>query len=380
MNINFGMWRKAAWELVKMDDKREWDALDVVSRWLIATRSAVTAVTIYSCIIGGLLAWRDGYFSWLPWVIVTLGLFIAHGTNNLLNDYTDYSRGVDSDNYFRTQYGVHPLVQNFWTKRVQMQWFLISGVIATLSGVYALFYTNFNPAVIGLFAFGAVVLLAYTWPFKYWGLGELSIFLIWGPILVSGVYLVLAIGAGQSMPANLWTVALAGVPFGLSVASINIGKHIDKMDDDRKKGVGTFPVRVGQTFARYVDILSIVMAYAVILYLVATGFFSTFMLVVLFAAQRAAYAIFALSRPRPHGPPKGFEIFWPTWFSGFCFYHNRSFGGLFILGVLLDTLFRKANFELPLPVNSLGLAMLGLGIVYALVKMQIDRSKKTQPA
>jgi 1,4-dihydroxy-2-naphthoate octaprenyltransferase len=380
MNINFGMWRKAAWELVKMDDKREWDALDVVSRWLIATRSAVTAVTIYSCIIGGLLAWRDGYFSWLPWVIVTLGLFIAHGTNNLLNDYTDYSRGVDSDNYFRTQYGVHPLVQNFWTKRVQMQWFLISGVIATLSGVYALFYTGFSPAIIGLFAFGAVVLLAYTWPFKYWGLGELSIFLIWGPILVSGVYLVLAIGAGQSMPANLWTVALAGVPFGLSVASINIGKHIDKMDDDRKKGVGTFPVRVGQTFARYVDILSIVMAYAVILYLVATGFFSTFMLVVLFAAQRAAYAIFALSRPRPQGPPKGFEIFWPTWFSGFCFYHNRSFGGLFILGVLLDTLFRKANFELPLPVNSLGLAMLGLGIVYALVKMQIDRSKKTQPA
>ena len=43
--------------------------------------------------------------------ILTLGLFIAHGTNNLINDYTDFSRGIDKDNYFRTQYGVHPLAQ-----------------------------------------------------------------------------------------------------------------------------------------------------------------------------------------------------------------------------------------------------------------------------
>ena len=109
MKINFGMWRKASWELIKMDDKREWEALDVVSKWLIATRSAVTMVTVYSCVIAGLLAWRDGYFSLGPWLILTFGLFLAHGANNLLNDYTDFSRGLDKDNYFRTQYGVHPL-------------------------------------------------------------------------------------------------------------------------------------------------------------------------------------------------------------------------------------------------------------------------------
>src|SRR5512138_905204 len=78
MSINFAMWRKAIWQLIKMDDKRQWDALDVVSKWLIATRSAVTLVTVYSCVIAGLLAWRDGHFSWIPWIIVTLGLFIAH--------------------------------------------------------------------------------------------------------------------------------------------------------------------------------------------------------------------------------------------------------------------------------------------------------------
>jgi len=377
MHINFAMWRKASWELIKMDDKKEWEALDVVSKWLIATRSAVTTVTIYSCIIAGFLAWRDGYFAWLPWIILTLGLFIAHGTNNLLNDYTDFSRGVDKDNYFRTQYGVHPLVQNFWTKNVQIQWFIVSGVLATLSGVFALFYTNFSPYIISVFAFGAVVLLFYTWPFKYWGLGELAIFLIWGPIMIASVYVVLALGNGGSL-SNVFMVALAGIPFGLSVASINIGKHIDKMDDDKKKGVGTFPVRVGQTFARYVNILSIVLAYGVIIYLVATGYFSTLMLLVVFALQRAMYAVAVLSKPRPDAAPKGFEAFWPTWFSGFCFYHNRMFGGLFILGILLDTVARKFAASLPLSANWLGAIAIGIGLVYAVVQMQMAKAKKAQ--
>jgi 1,4-dihydroxy-2-naphthoate polyprenyltransferase len=150
MHINFAMWRKASWQLIKMDDKKEWDSLDVVSKWLIATRSAVTLVTVYSCVIAGLLAWRDGNFSWTPFLILTLGLFIAHGTNNILNDYTDYSRGLDKDNYFRTQYGVHPLVQGFFTKPQQIRWFLVSGALATLAGLYALFTTHFNPAVVSI--------------------------------------------------------------------------------------------------------------------------------------------------------------------------------------------------------------------------------------
>jgi 1,4-dihydroxy-2-naphthoate polyprenyltransferase len=375
MHINFAMWRKASWELIKMDNKQEWDALDVISKWLIATRSAVTAVTVYSCIIAGMLAWRDGVFSLLPWIVITIGLFIAHGTNNLLNDYTDYSRGVDKDNYFRTQYGVHPLVQNFWSKSKQIQWFIVSGVLATLSGVFALYYTSFNPIIIGLFVFGAIVLLAYTYPFKYWGLGEFAIFLIWGPIMVTGVYLVLALGGGGDT-TNMWKVALAGVPFGLSVASINIGKHIDKMKDDKAKGVGTFPVRVGQTFARYTDIFSIVAAYGIVIYLVATGYFSTFMLLILFAVQRAMYAVAVLAKPRPDAAPQGFEAFWPTWFSGFCFYHNRMFGGLFVIGILLDTFFRKVSLGLPLSTNWLSAIVIGIGIVYAVVKMQMDKAKK----
>lgn len=336
MSINLTMWRTALWTLVKMQEKEEWDRLDIISKWLIATRSAVTLVTVYSCLIAGLLATRDGHFAWLPWLIVTLGLFIAHGTNNLLNDYTDYSRGVDKDNYFRTQYGVHPLVQGFWTKPQQLRWFVVSGGLAVTSGVYALAYSHFSPFVIGLFALGALVLLTYTWPLKYLALGELFIFLIWGPIMISGVYIVLAGGWTD----NVWNVALAGVPFGLSVASINVGKHIDKLFDDKQRGVGTLPVRLGEKAARVVNMLALVLIYAAIVYLIfVPRYFTPVMLVVFLAGKRLLTALAVLSKPRPGKPPEGYPA-WPAWFSGFAFYHNRLFGGLFILGLIADTLLR----------------------------------------
>jgi len=336
MKINLVMWKTALSTLVKMDKKEEWDQLDFVSKWLIATRSGVTTVTLYSCLIAGLLAWRDNHFAFLPWLIVTLGLFIAHSTNNLLNDYTDFSRGVDKDNYFRTQYGVHPLVQGFWSKRQQLTWFAVSGVLAVLAGVFALIYTNFSPAIIGPFAFGALMLLFYTWPLKYLALGELAIFLIWGPIMVAGVYLVLARGWSE----NAWNVALAGVPYGLSVVSINIGKHIDKSPDDKKKGIGTLPVRIGERAARYLNIAVFVLMYSVVLYLIfGPRFFTPAMLIIFLASKRLLYAIGVLTKPRPAEPPKEWPG-WPTWFSGFAFYHNRLFGNLFVLGMLADTLLR----------------------------------------
>lgn len=342
MKINFSMWKKALSVLVKMDSKEEWDHLDVISKWLIATRSAVTIVTLYSCAIGGLLAIRHGYFSgnWgmsiLAWLIITLGLFIAHGTNNFLNDYTDFTRGVDTDNYFRTQYGVHPLIQNFWTKKEQFRWFAISGTIAALTGLFALFYTNFSLNILLFFIIGALVLLLYTWPLKHIALGELSIFLIWGPIMVAAVFLVLAKGASDFM----WPVALAAVPWGLSVVSINLGKHIDKAPEDKVRKVGTLPVVIGEKAARYINMAVIALIYVLILYLVfVSRYFSPILLIVFFAGKRALYAIGVHAKPRPAEPPKEW-IYWPTWFSGFAFYHNRLFSNLLVLAVLIDTVLR----------------------------------------
>jgi 1,4-dihydroxy-2-naphthoate octaprenyltransferase len=134
--------------------------------------------------------------------------------------------------------------------------------------------------------------------------------------------------------------ALAGVPFGLSVVSINIGKHIDKSVQDKQKGVGTLPVRIGEKAARYVNMAVIVLIYLVILYLIfVPRFFTPVMLVVFLTGKRILLAVGVHTKPRPSEPPKEWPG-WPTWFSGFAFYHNRLFSNLFVLGLLADTLLR----------------------------------------
>ena len=338
MNSTIAMWRKSLSQLIKMEDKKEWDGLDILSKWFIATRSAVGTITLYSGLIGGLLAWQYLYvnnrpFSFLTWLILTLGLFIAHGTNNLINDYTDFSRGIDKDNYFRTQYGVHPLAQGFWDKPTHLVWFGVSGFLATLSGIYAIYITNFSPTVVWLFAVGAFILLFYTYPLKYIGIGELSIFIIWGPLMIGGVFFVLT-GVWS------WAVILASLPIGLNVVTINLGKHTDKAKEDIVKGVRTLPVLVGETAARYITISAIVLSYLITLYLIfVTHFFTPVMLLIFLAYKPAQMAFQRLSKPRPTEPPTGYPI-WPRWFSTVCFIHNRMFSNYFVIALIVDTLLR----------------------------------------
>jgi 1,4-dihydroxy-2-naphthoate polyprenyltransferase len=117
-------------------------------------------------------------------------------------------------------------------------------------------------------------------------------------------------------------------------------KHIDKHDDDKAKGVGTFPVRVGEKFARRVDQIAIVLIYAVTLFLILNGFFTPIMLIVFLAYKEALAVIKVLNHPKPADAPEIARAFWPVWFSGFTFQHNRQFGGYLILGLILDALLK----------------------------------------
>ena len=86
--------------------KEDWQTLDLIGRWLIATRVAVLVMTLLSTIIAGIFAFQHGKFDILRFSLVVIGLLSAHATNNILNDLSDHLRGVDKDNAFRTQYGM----------------------------------------------------------------------------------------------------------------------------------------------------------------------------------------------------------------------------------------------------------------------------------
>jgi hypothetical protein len=166
--MNPSMWAKAL-RIIPRLDKDEWDQLDFVSKWLIATRAAVLIMTFISAAIAGIFAFADGKFNFGLWLLVTVGLVMAHATNNLLNDLTDYRKGVDKDNYFRTQYGAQPIQQGLWTEKQLLTYAAVTGLIALACGIILTLMRG--PAVLALLAAGAFFVLFYTWPLKYIGLG-----------------------------------------------------------------------------------------------------------------------------------------------------------------------------------------------------------------
>ena len=333
--MNFAMWRKAL-NVIPEVSKAEWDDLDVISKWLISTRAAVLVMTFISATLAGLFAWRDNSFSFLPWVALTLGLILAHASNNIFNDYTDFVRGVDKDNYYRNIYGAQPIASGLMTQRQHLTYFAVTALIALSFGIYLIQYTGFNQTAWLLLGLGAFFLLFYTWPLKGLALGEVAVLIVWGPLMIGGGYFVLA----QQWS---WNVVIASLPYVLGVTTVIFGKHIDKLDMDLAKKIHTLPVVIGEKASRYAVLAMMIAPYLFTLYLIAVKFFTPVLLIVLFALPtfKMVYPVFL--KPKPETKPEG-QIGWPLYFVGYAFVNNRKFGSLFMFGLLIDVLLRIVPF------------------------------------
>jgi 1,4-dihydroxy-2-naphthoate octaprenyltransferase len=329
MNIN--MWRKAL-QVIPHVSKEEWQKLDVISKWLISTRAAVLIMTFLSGAFAGIFAFRDGKFDLVKWILLIFGLIFSHATNNLLNDYTDYNRGVDQDNYYRAQYGPQPLVHGLMTKRQHLTYAGVTGAIALVLGLILVAMTHTWWTLL-LLALGAFFVLFYTWPLKYIALGELSVLLVWGPLMIGGGYFVLT-GSWS------WTVVLASLPYALGVTGVIFGKHIDKYEMDKERRIHTLPVVIGERNARITLVGMLILQYVLTLALVITGYFTLVMAVVVMAIPTLRRIWPMFGAPKPAEKPAGYPDVWPNYFVAAAFIHNRSFGIWFMLALIVDSVLK----------------------------------------
>jgi 1,4-dihydroxy-2-naphthoate polyprenyltransferase len=327
------MWIRAL-KVIPRISKEEWDGLDVFSRWLIASRAAVFVMTSTAGIIGGLLAYREGYFSWTIFILAVLGIVLAHATNNLLNDYTDFTRGIDHNNYFRAMYGPHPLEHGYLSKSAFMGYILVTGILALGIGLYIT--SQVGPATLWLVGLGLFFLLFYTWPLKYIGLGEISVILVWGPLMIGGTYYVVSGGHW-----NNW-VALVSLVYALGPTTVLLGKHTDKLLEDKSKGVRTLPVLAGEKFSRWLTIFLVLLQYGLVVYLVISRQLSPAILIVFLTIPRFVKMFKVFSKPRPDKSPEGYdERAWPLYLVHYAFKLTRIFGLLFLLGLIIDVILTR---------------------------------------
>ena len=108
-----------------------------------------------------------------------------------------------------------------------------------------------------------------------------------------------------------WQVILTSLPYALGVCSVIFGKHIDKREADRGKGIHTLPVLLDERVSRYV--------------------------VMAMLALPAFFRVQPMFRQeKPDVKPADFPDVWSNYYVAAAFYHNRVFGMWFLLGLAID--------------------------------------------
>jgi 1,4-dihydroxy-2-naphthoate polyprenyltransferase len=302
--------------------------VDPVSRWLVITRASVLPMTITAAAIAGLLAaFQDEHVRWGLFALAAAGLVLAHVANNLMNDLFDLEVGADTDSYPRALYAPHPVLSGTISRRGLLTAAVVVNAADLAILVVLLVFRGWPMAVFALSGFALSV--AYTAPplrLKKHGLGEPTVLVVWGPLMVGGTYY----AATGHLP---FAVLVASLPYALLCTAVLMGKHIDKIPWDAPDGTRTLPVLLGEAKARALTQAMMISFYVLVVLLVGTGTFPIAALVVLLALQKLATVWGPFSQPKPAEPPEGFPI-WPLWFAALAFVHTRRAGGLLVLGLI----------------------------------------------
>jgi 1,4-dihydroxy-2-naphthoate octaprenyltransferase len=115
---------------------------------------------------------------------------------------------------------------------------------------------------------------------KYRALGEISVFLMWGPLMVAGAYFV----QHQSISAS---AVLVSLPFGVLVALVLLANNIRDVRYDRSKGIFTLPIVLGQRRGLTLYLALVVAAYAAVVGMALFGPLSPWSLIVLLSTPIA---------------------------------------------------------------------------------------------
>ena len=240
----------------------------------LSTRPWSFTMTFSSVTMGTLLAALGGSFNALFYLVTLGGMISFHAATNVLNDYFDVRHGVDKEGAPTTKYRLHPgaagqvplsavLTFSLGLYAITL---LAAAYLSTVAGVAILLIT-------GAGILGSVLYTADPVVLKARGVGEATVFVMWGLLIPLGAYMV-------QTSAFSWVPVVATIPVGILVALVLLANNIRDIAYDGSVSNRTIAVRLGErTAARFYGWL-LASAYAFIGVEVLTGFVSVWSLLV----------------------------------------------------------------------------------------------------
>jgi len=224
-----------------------------LSAWLLAIRPKTLPAAVSPVLVGCAVAWsEDGFDLIAALAAFAVALLLQVGAN-LANDVADFRRGADTEDRLGplrvTQSGLIP------PRHVVVATVTVL-MAAAAPGLYLIWCGGPVLATLGLLAIvAAVTYTAGPKPFGYLGLGELFVFIFFGPVAVVGTAFV--------MTHDVTRLALlSSVAMGCLVTAILVVNNLRDIDTDRVAGKRTLAVRIGKGPTRWEYTALIAVAYA----------------------------------------------------------------------------------------------------------------------
>jgi 1,4-dihydroxy-2-naphthoate octaprenyltransferase len=233
--------------------------------YIKAMRLPFLTGSLIPVILAAALSFLHGSFQFSRLILVLIGVGCLQLGANMINDYYD-DPGSDSINLHPTPFsgGSRVIQENLMAAKTV--WAMAMGffVLGTACGVWLALSGRPFVVVIGLMGFLAGYLYsAAPVSFMSRGLGEVTIFLAFGPLITWGTYYVMT-------GLLTWQAFTLGIPLGFLITAVIWINQFPDYEADRDAGKRNWVVRLGRESSRWIYSFLMLGPYAVVLYWVLT--------------------------------------------------------------------------------------------------------------
>lgn len=230
--------------------------------WLTIIRPKTLSASLAPLLVGQVLALQlSPQFSWvLALMIFSCGLLLQISVN-LANDYFDDRAGIDTDDRLGPRRAIQQGALSAIQVKKAMQ-LILCGAIGC--GLYLVWYGGVEYLLLGsVCVLGVLGYSGGRMPLASNALGELAVFVFFGPIAVLGSFYLQVADTHVSEPEQ-WRVLLYALQMGLWASAIMLVNNIRDIASDTQVNKMTLPVLLKPRLSKllYAGVLSIVLILA----------------------------------------------------------------------------------------------------------------------